>query len=269
MITSAESDGFNDGISYFTFPTLNKIDHFSSFDWEGVIEKHIWDTIFTPTGDRVFVGRSDAMLSVLSLPGPIKEIRRIQLFSDDEYAKMTGFERSAFLRCKIFWLTFAISPDAQTLSVCTANRVSLLNVNSYQEIGHIDLPVDSRVATNDFQRCAFSPDGRYLVTSFTYLPIMLWDIHNLTQPIWKVEGGTFSPFNEANIVFSPNGKFILCAGRFGIIAMVETGTGRVLGQFDESSTPQLTEIWDLDISSNGILATAHQGGAVRLWSIQL
>jgi WD40 repeat protein len=170
----------------------------------------------------------------------------------------------------------AFSPDSETIASTSGNRkVWLPSTSGF--IPRYSLGGDTCIRLWDVQTgkekavlkghingvecCAFSPDGRTLISASEDKTVKLWDIQTGKE---KVVLAGHTNFVES-CVFSPNGKTIASASWDKTIRIWDVQTGKekavLIGHTDG--------IWSCDFSPDGgAIVSASQDKTCRIWDVE-
>ena len=171
----------------------------------------------------------------------------------------TGREIKTFREFHINWGdTIKFSPDGKFILTGTGKTLKLLDVISGKEIktltGH----------TKDINSVAFSPDGKYALSSGDYDKTMkLWDIDT------GKEIGTFAGRLTAvwSVTFSADGRFALAGGESsgsGMATLWDIATGKEIRTF----IGHTTYVFSAAISPDGkFVLTGSLDHTLKLWDV--
>jgi WD40 repeat protein len=159
----------------------------------------------------------------------------------------------------------ALSPDGKLLAVRAAgNRARLLDVATGKEIrliegptevGHPKAPI-SRLEVESLAGLTFSRDGRLLAATWRDT-FSLWEV-STGKLRYTANGG------GRELLFSPDGKFLACAGAFeGTIRLFEAAGGKEVRRFER----QTGLLWTLAFSPDGKTLAASEECSIRLWDV--
>ncbi len=113
-------------------------------------------------------------------------------------------------------------------------------------------------ASNGAAGVAFSPDGKYLVTSSWDGIVRLWDVAS-GKEVRQFLGHSGSVFGAA---FSPDGKYILSSGTDRTVRLWDVQTGQEVRRF----VGHTNEVRSATFSPDGkYILTASNDGTARLW----
>jgi WD40 repeat protein len=179
---------------------------------------------------------------------------RCQLFRTDTFAKLAETDVQPGMR----W--GALSPDGSLLATGAwhAPGVKVWNARTGKLVK--DLPADdgSRDTT---ATVAFSPDGRFLVTSIIS-EYCFWEVGswNLARRVAQPTGNAYT----AVMAFSPDGKVFAGRHSGNVIRLYDAATGAVLADLEAPNSAVLTSL-----SFNGTrLAAPESRDAFRVWDLR-
>lgn len=148
---------------------------------------------------------------------------------------------------QIEWI--ALSPDGRVVATASGDRAARLwDIRAGKELRRLMHPTDS----HRVRRVAFSPDGKVLATiAWGRCPVLaLWDVstgEKLTTLGAPLKQNASSPREEEvlgrqrdrltieEVAFSPDGKWIVSAGRDHVIRLWELATGKEGGSWRSPS----------------------------------
>jgi WD40 repeat protein len=160
-------------------------------------------------------------------------------------------------------LTAAFSPDGRLL--VTAGRAPdlrthLWEVSTMRQIKELDgrWREELNGTVTDLRNAAFSPDGRFVVTTNADRSVRLSEVNSTAPPKVFQSDGTVI----LDAVFSPDGKHLLLACFDGTARLWSAGDGRELLKF----TGHKDRVVDVAFSPDGNLAlTASLDKTARIW----
>jgi hypothetical protein len=158
-----------------------------------------------------------------------------------------------------WWVGFDLAPDGRALAIASANTVHVWDVATRTP------QAPFTIGTDPIHSLAYSPDGALLALGTRAKKrgeVLLWDIaarrvrgRLAVPPVWVVA-----------LRFSPDGRTLIARGEASIQALdAGTGTARALLEWPDTFAP-----CDIQFAPDGrSFATAHKGGTIRFWPIEL
>jgi WD40 repeat protein len=190
-----------------------------------------------------------------------------------------------------FGAIFASSRNGRTMALVRGDQVLLWRSDQPETLAPLTLhpqttPTKSPLAARDPERSrpgrsntaivalAIAPAGDrlYLIEGTR---IELGRSVRLTLRAWAVNGSTAQtlllpdmPLESSVLSLSPDGRMLATVDRAGVVSLVETDRGRVVGRLTPSSESAQPPISALMFSPDGKeLAVGDQQGTVALWSL--
>ncbi len=230
--------------------------------------------VITPEGERLVIGNMDGTVRLRELTtGQSRvlgnhegQLTVLRVSPDGRYVASGSADRSVRLwelsTGKVRVLRGAqeqiraldFSPDGQRLAVASADgEVRLFSLRAEN---HRLLPVSTPRTQRALVR---SPDGRRLAALSSNGMLSLFDMSADATPLLEEPG-----FELGQLDFSPDGRWLVVAGRDGRLHLRDAVTGRAARVLQGASGPYST----LTFSGDGRwLATAGAHGEVRLWEL--
>ena len=145
----------------------------------------------------------------------------------------------------------AVSQDGQWLATGSHGE----NGAQVWHIGNV-VPV-AELAIDGLVRVAFSPDGKWLMTSPS--PCKLWSVGTWSEER-QIAGEGFG--------FSPDGRYLLVQDASKILRLVEAKSGRTVAGLE---SPDLCGVASAAFSPDGsrLVVTTQDGPAVHVWDLRL
>jgi WD40 repeat protein len=113
------------------------------------------------------------------------------------------------------------------------------------------------------QSAALSPDGRTLAAGTTAGAVELWDARS-GRHTRTIKLGSGTPITD--VAFDPGGSTLAAIDPAGQIRLLDPATGKKRG--DLPRFPQAERPSALELGPNGLLASGHLSGQVRLWDLR-
>lgn len=148
-------------------------------------------------------------------------------------------------------LSFA--PDGKTLA--SASRYGALRL--WDVVSGKELHSNLRIGSETWA-LAFAPDGERVAAGGSDGAVRIWSVRGgYSQQIRGHEGGTHA------IAFDASGKRMFTGGLDGFVRIWDNDGGGMIDEF----AAYRGEVWQVAVSSNGILATAGGTSTIRLWGL--
>lgn len=153
-------------------------------------------------------------------------------------------------------LSLCWSPDST--QVASSDRGRLIQVYDLLSKEAVFKHQDDEAIATDL---AFSPDGTMLAAAVYSSNL------NQVLRVWNLETGEarhiilWPGVMASAVCWSPDGRTVLVGTLEGFLFLMDLDKGKTVQLQEEG----LTGLTDMDLSSDGFLATAHANGEVRLW----
>ena len=213
----------------------------------------LWD-FATGEAIHVFSGYTDIVGGVAFSP----DGKYLLASSEDRTARLwdvaSGQTMQVFTgqTTRIFYVTF--SPDGRNILTTGPREMRVWDVATGKTL-HVLLN-DPNVV---FLRAAYSPDGKYLLTSSTEHTARLWDAVN-----WEQIRVFDHPEGVDAVAFSPDGKTFATAGVDKKARLWDLSTGQIIREF----AGHRDSFNDIRFSPDGqLLLTGNLDHTARLWDV--
>ncbi|MEW6306148.1 MAG: c-type cytochrome domain-containing protein [Verrucomicrobiota bacterium] len=157
-------------------------------------------------------------------------------------------------------LALALSPDAKSLAVARANRISICAV------GQTNQPVLHELQSHPdpVQSLAWSADGKWLASG-SFRRVILWNTAGF-NPAREITEGLMDRITA--LEFTPDGATLIAADGFtaqsGFVRLVESASGKAIASWQAHNDT----IFDLSLSKDGkLLSTASGDKLVKVWEL--
>jgi serine/threonine protein kinase len=151
----------------------------------------------------------------------------------------------------------SFSRDSRLLALCNlAHRtIDIHDVPSGTRIH--SLPIDSAPRS-----VSFSPTEDALAVVSALGNVTMWKIKNWQPLVSRLSVDGEREYSSYRCVHSPDGRFLLCAGEFGEIVVIDPLMSKITQRVSV-----LTRVEDICFRRDArILATCHSNGTIQLWS---
>lgn len=232
--------------------------------------------IFTPDGQSIVTGSSDHTVRFWNLrgeevalwphPATVAGIaispdgKRVLTMCLDLKSRLWDVASNTLLRetKKISFVSArfpagAFSPDGTVVATAAeGGGIDLWNVNTYEEVGHIETGIDLLNAL------AFSPDGSTLMVALGDSATMAARLYDLRTklPLWTATAHTNV---ISSVAFAPDGKWIATSSWDGTARIWEATSGR------ELCTMRQTTLESIAVSPDGRRLITSAG---QIWDVE-
>lgn len=198
---------------------------------------HDWVAFSDSTGNAgstIIIQDNTTQLPIRSIEVPQWEVQLAFLpneptllySSNGTLSRVTEQDQPTELMRGVPW--FRLSPDGRALATLDSTNAMVLTLRSYPSLAVQDELALGIPMGNQYERLAFSRDGRWLAVSGLYenIQVQLFDLSNGTTRLLRATGatGTYSP------VFSEDGTELFVGGGYadGRVYVFDTATGAEL-----------------------------------------
>ena len=154
-----------------------------------------------------------------------------------------------------YW-KFSPSPDGSHLAAWNSiNRLDLLDLESGEVKQTATLDLEN--ALTRLNQCTHSPDGDWLVCSFSDGSLQVWNVQSWVMHM-EIESGSEE---ISNCVFSPDGTRIICGDDLGLLRAWKSQDGQLLRTIEAHSD----EIGMMLTAPDGNYLASASRSTIRLW----
>jgi WD40 repeat protein len=154
----------------------------------------------------------------------------------------------------------AYSPDGQLLAIAGEDKIKLVRADT----GAVSLSLNSKSA--NWERPAFSPDGKTLASSSAQVPAQLWRTSDggRVRTFAAASPKTTTARASDNVTFSPDGQLLASGTVDGRILVWQVRDGVLKASLETGGSEVLQVVFAPDDKT---LFSLSLDGAVRVWAV--
>lgn len=254
--------------------------------WDVTTSKQVWKALqanpvmtasFSPDGKYIVSGYADGMVRIWEvetgelydeLEGHTGCVKSASFSPDGRYIVSASYDNTVriwdtekeqpmerILDLKTYFCYSAsIRPDGKYIAASLANIIKIWDAKTGQLVKNL------KGHTEDVYSVAFSPDGRYIVSTSLDTTVRIWEAKTGKQ-VGSLKGNT-EDIETAS--FSPDGKYIVSASEDETVRIWDAKTGQQVGEPLSGHTRRVNSA---SFSPDGrYIVSASDDNTVRIWN---